>query len=178
MYDPVNNVTAYAKFFSSEWIRKINERVQSDIDNKRILFPARVEANISKFDYVRSELMKKNISGIKVFDADDDCSAVLIYENMEGDGEEEEKEKVLKSQISDKNKIAKVIDMIERQDELLELCKRQMITIEARSTENGSIRFDIPRELKAIKGANRPRKDLYSTILLASWGVRVYSSLK
>lgn len=178
MYDPSNNVTAYAQFFSSEWIRKINERVQQDIDNKRILFPARVEANITKFDYVRSELMKKNISSIKVFDADDDCQAVLNYENMEGDQDGEQEEKVDKSPKSEKNKVAKVIDMIERQDELLELCKRQMITIEARQTENGQIRFDIPRELKAIKGANRPRKDLYSTILLAQWAVRVYSQLK
>lgn len=63
---------------------------------------------------------------------------------------------------------------IEHQDHLLDLTRKQCAMIENKVSALGNISYDLPQSLKRITGPNRPRKDLYSALLLANWCVHMY----
>lgn len=67
-----------------------------------------------------------------------------------------------------------ILDLIEDQDDLIHQVKKQCALIEVRSTSKGSQSFDLPQHLKRNTSASRARKDNYTTLLLANWGIKCY----
>ncbi len=67
---------------------------------------------------------------------------------------------------------------IEYQDGLMDLTKMEMSAIQVSVTDLGTRRFGLPRHHRHVKTKNRVRKDNYSSLLLASWGLLIYLESK
>ena len=67
-----------------------------------------------------------------------------------------------------------ILSFIERQDHLLDLTRSEMALIEVSVSKLGTRSFDIPQSLKRAKEANRARKDLVSSLMLATWCTKLY----
>jgi hypothetical protein len=65
-------------------------------------------------------------------------------------------------------------EFIETQDSLIHQVKKQCALVEVRTTPRGSQTFDLPHHLKRSTSANRARKDNYTALMLATWGVKCY----
>ena len=67
-----------------------------------------------------------------------------------------------------------IIEFMETQDALVYQTKKQCALVEVRTTARGTQTFDLPQHLKRSTSANRARKDNYTTLMLANWGVKCY----
>lgn len=67
-----------------------------------------------------------------------------------------------------------IYEFIERQDYLIDLTKAEMALIRVSVSALGNKSFDIPINFRRLKSANRPRKDNYSSLLLANWALKLY----
>jgi hypothetical protein len=74
----------------------------------------------------------------------------------------------------EKNVGAKMIEFIEHQKDMLDLTKSECALIQVSTSAGGTQSFDLPPNLKRQKGADRPRKDSYSAIVLGNWGMNIY----
>lgn len=63
---------------------------------------------------------------------------------------------------------------VEHQDYLLDLTRKQCTMIENKISTLGTVSYDLPQNLKRMTGPNRPRKDLYSALLLCNYCVHMY----
>jgi len=68
----------------------------------------------------------------------------------------------------------KLVDFIEHQDFIIKLTKTECATIQVSTSANGRQVFDLPDNLKRLNTPDRPRKDSYTALLLANWGVKCY----
>jgi len=66
------------------------------------------------------------------------------------------------------------LDFIENQDDFIYQTKKQCTLVEHSSTARGTQSFDLPQHLKRSSSANKARKDNYSALLLANWGLKCY----
>jgi hypothetical protein len=66
------------------------------------------------------------------------------------------------------------LDFIEAQDDMIYDTKKQCTLIEVKTTAKGTQSFDLPQHLKRSTSANRARKDNYTSLMLANWGVKLY----
>lgn len=66
------------------------------------------------------------------------------------------------------------LDFICEQDDLIDLTKKECVLIEVTETAQGSQRFDLPKGIKKSQSPNKPRKDNYSSLLMANWGTKCY----
>ena len=66
---------------------------------------------------------------------------------------------------------------IETQDELVYQVKRQCALVEVKTTPRGTQTFDLPLHLKRSTSVSRARKDNYTALMLANWGVKSYYDL-
>lgn len=67
-----------------------------------------------------------------------------------------------------------MFSFIEMQDELIDLTKSEMAAIQVSVTDLGTRQFRLPRHHRSSKTKNRMRKDNYSSLLLANWGLYIY----
>lgn len=74
----------------------------------------------------------------------------------------------------EKNIGAKMIEFIEHQKDMLDLTKAECALVQVTTSAGGNQNFDLPSNLKRQKGADRPRKDSYSALVLANWGMNIY----
>jgi hypothetical protein len=65
-------------------------------------------------------------------------------------------------------------EFIETQDNLVYQVKKQCALVEVKTTSRGTQTFDLPQHLKRNTSAGRARKDNYTGLLLANWGVKCY----
>jgi hypothetical protein len=70
-----------------------------------------------------------------------------------------------------------MLDFIENQDDFIYQTKKQCTLIEHSSTARGTQSFDLPQHLKRSSSANKARKDNYSALLLANWGLKCYNDM-
>jgi len=70
-----------------------------------------------------------------------------------------------------------LLDFIENQDDFIYQTKKQCALIEHSSTARGTQTFDLPQHLKRSASANKARKDNYSALLLANWGLKCYNDM-
>ena len=69
-------------------------------------------------------------------------------------------------------------EFIELQDTLVYSTKKQCALVEVKSTAKGTQTFDLPQHLKRSTSANRARKDNYTTLMLANWGLKCYNDTR
>ncbi len=67
-----------------------------------------------------------------------------------------------------------LVDFIAEQDSWIVATKSQVALIEVKASVLGTLQFDLPQNLKRETGPNRPRKDLYTCLLLGAWAARCY----
>ena len=67
-----------------------------------------------------------------------------------------------------------ILDFIEVQDSLISQTKKQCALIEVKSTSKGTQSFDLPQHLKRNTSSLRARKDNYTSLMLANWGIKCY----
>jgi hypothetical protein len=70
-----------------------------------------------------------------------------------------------------------ILDLIEEQDNLIYQVKKQCALVEVKATAKGVQTFDLPQHLKRDTSTNRARKDNYTALMLANWGVKSYYDL-
>lgn len=153
LYSEERKRIVYMQFFSSEWIRRSNEYLQSAIDNKRIKFAGdacSVEGMMDSLMQIQIGIENLNFLGEK------DESGESYNENDLG---------------------TKQLDLLERQNFLIKLTKTQCALIEVKTSETGIQSFGLPQELKGNRGKDKARKDLYTALLLGCWGGKVYRDL-
>jgi hypothetical protein len=69
---------------------------------------------------------------------------------------------------------ARQIDFIEQLKDNVELIKVQCALIQVSTSAQGTQSFDLPLNLKKQRGADKARKDSYSTLVLGSWMMQTY----
>lgn len=69
---------------------------------------------------------------------------------------------------------AKQIDFIEQLKDNIELIKVQCALIQVNTSAQGTQSFDLPLNLKKQRGADKARKDSYSTLVLGNWMMQTY----
>lgn len=166
IYNNEKKKIVYMQTFNSQWLRRANELMQANIDYKRLRFAGNaqdVEAAYTSMIKEEIPIGNLNFLGSKDFEEDGGFKDVdfSIDEGYATDAKNE----------------AKKIDLIERQDFLIRLTKTQCALIEPRTNENGVMTWGLPDELKKQKGANKTRRDLYTSLLLANWAMKCYNDL-
>jgi hypothetical protein len=68
-------------------------------------------------------------------------------------------------------------DLIDNQDILIYQTKKQCALIQVSSTSKGTLSFDLPQHMKRNSSPTRPRKDNYTTLMLANWASKCYYDL-
>lgn len=68
-----------------------------------------------------------------------------------------------------KSRDAQMIEFIDHQVSKIEQTKQQCANIEVVSNPQGSQTFRLPPHMSRQKGPNKPRKDLYSALVLGNW---------
>ena len=69
---------------------------------------------------------------------------------------------------------AKMIDLVEHQQDMINLTKAECALIQIKTSPQGTQTFDLPDTLKRTTGPNKARKDSYSALVLGNWMVKVY----
>ncbi len=67
-----------------------------------------------------------------------------------------------------------VYTFIENQDDLIDLVRKECALIEVSSSSLGAISYDLPQSMRRSRNPLRARKDSYSALLLANWGLKLY----
>ena len=75
---------------------------------------------------------------------------------------------------NEKDAVAKQIDFIEHQKDMVELIKVQCALIQVSTSAQGTQSFDLPMNLKKQRGADKARKDSYSALVLGNWMMNLY----
>tara|TARA_R110000751_G_scaffold171517_4_gene277973 strand:- start:4290 stop:6143 length:1854 start_codon:yes stop_codon:yes gene_type:complete len=70
-----------------------------------------------------------------------------------------------------------MLDFIEHQDDMIHQTKKQCSLVEHKATSRGSQNFDLPQHLKRSTSPNKARKDNYSALMLANWGLKLYNEI-
>lgn len=131
------------QFGKQNWIRRANELLQASYSHKRIWFGGRC-VDSTYHDQLNQEVPIETLCFTQP---------------------EEDKEYV------ETDAMAKKVDLIEKQYDLINLTKAECALIEVKSNPQGAQTFDLPQNLKRQSGANKTRRDSYSALLIANWGV-------
>jgi hypothetical protein len=70
-----------------------------------------------------------------------------------------------------------MLDFIEHQDDMIYQTKKQCSLVEHKATARGAQNFDLPQHLKRSTSPNKARKDNYSALMLANWGLKLYNDI-
>lgn len=74
----------------------------------------------------------------------------------------------------EQGKVAKMIDLVEHQSDLIDLVKTQCALIQITTSPQGTQTFDLPSNLKKQTGPDKARKDSYSALILGNWMIDTY----
>jgi len=139
------------QYFTSNFVRRANEYLQSCIDHKRVWFASQACAHPDIFQQIVSLKLPLDLVFPKgIDDAPEDSI---------------EREKV------------GVRDFLEQQDFIVRDTKEQCALIQVSSTTRGTQTFDMPSHLRRLTSVNKPRKDNYSSLMLGNWGAKCYFDL-
>jgi hypothetical protein len=151
-YNLQDNRICYKQFFTSTFLRKANEYLQTCIDHKRVWFASQVCAHPDVF---------------KTISQNEDIPFDLVFPKGIDDAPDDAQERT---------KVG-VRDFLEQQDFIIRDTKEQCALVKVTTTARGTQTFDLPMHLRKLSSINKPRKDNYSTLMLGNWGARVYYDL-
>lgn len=135
--------------FHSSFQTAAVEYLQACFDFKNIILAGKAQS----VDGVMAKLADKNIGGI-------DKSHKLFND--------------VKGEDSGNTKLI----FIERQDYLIDLTKSECALVQVSVSALGSKSYDIPQVYKRSKNIRRPRKDCFSSLMLANWALKLYLESK
>lgn len=140
-------------------------RNQYNLESKKIAFN---QVFTSNFIRKANEHLQAAIDYKKIWFASKTCANDNFFE------ETFKQDIPLNLMKSDEKKDWSTLDFIENQDDFIYQTKKQCTLIEHSSTARGTQSFDLPQHLKRSASANKARKDNYSALLLANWGLKCY----
>ena len=147
-YAPTQRKYCILRKPTSQWIRQANELLQSNLDHRKMWFASRASG-----DNYNKQLRKKiPISKLKFISHDS-------YEEKDGAA-------------------AKMIDLLENQEVMIDVTKNQCALIQITTTATGTQTFDLPQELRRQSGRDKARKDCYSALVLGNWMIRTYYDMQ
>jgi len=129
---------------TSDWIRRANELLQTNLDHKKIWFGA-IALNDNFLSQTRKKIPIKSLTFMPE------------YASLNKASEE-----------------SKMIDFVEHQADMINHTKSQCALIQVKSTPQGHLTFDLPQNLKRQSGPHKTRKDSYSALVLGNWMVKTY----
>lgn len=133
------------QYFSSPIIRAGNEYLRACFDQKLLYFPSRVQ---SVGDAI-SRMSGQDIMNIHNIHPE-------FIDTESGD-------------------TGNVYEFITWQDSLVDLVKKELALIEVKQNPLGGLTFDLPSHMtKNRKNEKRVRKDSYSALWLACWGLKIF----
>jgi len=136
------------QYFTSHFLMRANSYLQTCIDHKKIWFASRA----SNHPDILENIFSMNLP------------MEYIYPRGIGDKADNEYE----------TKKLTVREFIEQQDFIIQDTKDQCANVEVTTTSRGTQSFDLPSHLRKSTSINRARKDNYTTLMLANWGVKAY----
>lgn len=136
------------QFFTSAFLGRANSYLQTCIDHKKIWFASRA----SNHPDILENIFSMNLP--------------MEYIYPKGIGEKADNEYETKK--------LTVREFIEQQDFIIQDTKDQCANVEVTTTSRGTQSFDLPPHLRKSTSINRARKDNYTTLMLANWGVKIY----
>jgi hypothetical protein len=136
------------QYFTSHFLMRANSYLQTCIDHKKIWFASRA----SNHPDILENIFSMNLP------------MEYIYPRGIGDKADNEYE----------TKKLTVREFIEQQDFIVQDTKDQCANVEVTTTSRGTQSFDLPSHLRKSTSINRARKDNYTTLMLANWGVKAY----
>ena len=149
-YSYENGRIIHSQLFNKQgWIRLANDYLVASLEHRRIRFAGQI----------RSETLIEKSLGINIPIKD-----LEFYPDPENYG--------LPS--GELYRRAKQGDMIDRLNNVIEMTKHELILIEAVPGANGQLTFRLPIKTKVTDDPTRPRRDSYTALLLANWGMKCY----
>jgi hypothetical protein len=136
------------QYFTSFFLGRANSYLQTCIDHKKIWFASRA----SNHPDILENIFTMNLP--------------MEYIYPRGIGEKADNEYETKK--------LTVREFIEEQDFIIQDTKDQCANVEVTTTSRGTQSFDLPSHLRKSTSVNRARKDNYTTLMLANWGVKAY----
>lgn len=88
-----------------------------------------------------------------------------------------DKLKIFSGEEGGREDLARKIDFIDHQKVLMNDVKRQCSLIELKVSPQGSHQFELPSNIRRLRGANQVRRDLFSTTLLGAYMAKRYFDL-
>lgn len=67
-----------------------------------------------------------------------------------------------------------ISDFIDQQDDWVSETKNQVALIQVKASSSGTLSYDLPAGLRNLTSNTRPRRDHYTTLLLANWGAKLF----
>ena len=136
-----------------------------NLENKRIAFN---QVFTSNFIRKANEYLQASIDYKKIWFASKTCANDNFFDSQFSQNIPIELMK------TEEKKDWSTLDFIENQDDFIYQTKKQCTLVEHSSTARGTQSFDLPQHLKRSSSSNKARKDNYSALLLANWGLKSY----
>jgi hypothetical protein len=136
-----------------------------NLENKRIAFN---QVFTSNFIRKANEHLQASIDYKKIWFASKTCANDNFFDSQFSQNIPIELMK------TEEKKDWSTLDFIENQDDFIYQTKKQCTLVEHSSTARGTQSFDLPQHLKRSSSSNKARKDNYSALLLANWGLKSY----
>lgn len=140
------------------WIRLANENLQWMIEKKKIKFAARI-FNDPDLTYCMD-------ADFPIVD--------LHFSKIQGTGRDDKEENATLAKTTLESM---KLEFGEHLGDMIDLTKKECSLIELTSTINGSHQYDLPATMKKDSNPKRARRDSYTALLLAAWGVKCYFDL-
>lgn len=136
----------HPQVFNTDFLRASNDYMQACFDRRNLLFASKALAHPTAMQTLREQ------------DVGDVIRTHPSFYNKKIPGERGNME-----------------DFITQQDTLIDLVKRECALIEVTATPLGQLVFNLPQNMRrGTKKRNRVRRDSYTALLLANWGLKVY----
>jgi len=136
------------RLFTSLTIREMNEYMQKSFSHRKMCFGSKINGN--------DDAIQKYTTGDRV---SSHFNLIHFLDNDKGAKRE------------------RLIDLIDRQDMMLDLTIKECSLVEVSQTPAGNQTFDLPSKFKRDDSINRVRKDNYTSLMLGCWGARVYNEI-
>jgi hypothetical protein len=138
--------------FNTGWIREANEYMQMCFDRGKLFF-----ASAPIDTEFESMAKQKNIP----------IESINYLYGQENEDNFKEEDWLKKKQY----------DFIEHQVRLISQTKTECANVKMTASPQGHQTFDLPTAMRKMNSPDKPRKDSYSSLLLANWGCRCYEIL-
>lgn len=145
---------AFSQHFGvGDFISKANEWLQGCIDYKRIWFASGIKGNLNAFNKaLGSKVPSKILDIISNAKAEDYDNDIQINES-------------------------KISSFIDNQEVLIKQTRYQCAAIEIKISIKGVQTFDLPDILRKDHSIARMRRDSYTALMLAAWGLKCYGDI-